>query len=535
MKWVLCLLVACNAPDHPRFEAAHHVTPIDGGTLRFAVKDQIATLDPTIEYDEVSAYPVHAVYETLVDYEPAVRGDDASGLRLVPRLAARWDVSPDGLTYHFYLRDRIAFSDGAPVVSGDFVYSLERTLKTADSPYAAFLGDVAGASAVIEHKAEHASGITAPTDRELVIQLATPNMAFEEILAMSFATPQQRAFVEAAGENIQHEARGTGPFVVEDWQQGRRIILAKNPRYWDASAIHLDRIELFENVRRDTQFLMFENGELDAAEKLSAPDYLWLIDQRAWQPYVQTRAVMNTYGSRMNVTRKPFDDRRVRQALNYAIDKAHDLVLLNGTAVASHGILPPNMFGRDASLAPYPHDPAKAKRLLAEAGYPNGFATTYTIMDDDEAARLAVSLQSDLAEVGVTVTIETLSFATYTTAVTSRAGPAFSIGSQVEDFPDPSNFFDVRFGTAAIRDEQSTNDAFYSNPELDTLLAAARGEPDVGKRLAMYHRAERILYDDVPWIWQYHQLMTEVIQPYVAGYGIHPVWLRDFSRAWLDR
>lgn len=538
MKWALLLLIACNPPDRgPRFEAAGHTTPIDGGTLRFAVKDQIRTIDPTFAFDEVSAYPVHAVYETLLDYEPAVRGDDSSGLQLVPRLATRWEVSPDGLGFHFWLREGITFSDGTPVVAGDFVYSLERALKAPGSPFAGFLGDVAGAADVIGHRAEHCAGITTPNDRELVLQLATPNMAFIQILAMSFATPQQQQFVERVGANIQHEALGTGAFVVAgEWEQGRRIVLAKNPHYWDASSIHLDRIEILENVRRDTQFLMFENGELDAAAQLSPPDYLWLIDQKAWAPYVQTRVVMNAYGSRMNVTKQPFDDRRVRQAMNYAVDKDHDLKLLNGTAVASHGILPPGMFGRDATLAPYPHDPAKARALLAEAGYPHGFSTTYTIMADDEAERLAASLQVDLAEVGIRVEIQPLAFATYLTVIgLKHDGADFAKATQLADFPDPTNFLDVRFATSAIQDESSNNDSFYSNPELDTLLAAARGEPDRGKREAMYHHAERILYDDAPWIWEYHQMMTEVVQPYVAGYSLHPIWFRDYSRAWLDK
>ncbi|MEO8843939.1 MAG: peptide ABC transporter substrate-binding protein [Kofleriaceae bacterium] len=537
MKWALLLLIACNPPDRgPRFHAAGSTTPRNGGTLRFAVKDQIRTIDPVIAYDEVSAYPVHAVYETLVDYEPAVRGDDASGLQLVPHLATRWEVSPDGLGYHFWLRDGITFSDGTPVVAGDFVYSLEHALKTPRSPFGPFLSDIAGSADVVANHAEHCSGITTPNDRELVIQLATPNMAFLEILAMSFTSPQQRKFVERVGANIQHESLGTGPFVVADWEQGRRIVLARNPRYWDASAIHLDQIEILENVRRDTQFLMFENGELDAAEKLSSPDYLWLIDQKAWAPYVQNRVLMNAYGSRMNVTKPPFDDRRVRQAMNYAVDKDHDVKLLNGAAVASHGILPPGMFGRDATIAPYPYDPAKARRLLAEAGYPFGFSTTYTIMADDEAERLAGSLQSDLEKVGIHIDVQVLSYATYVTTIGLKDhGADFAKATQLADFPDPTNFLDVRFASSAIQDENSNNDSFYSNPVLDTLLGAARGEPDRAKREAMYHRAERILYDDAPWIWEYHQAMTEVIQPYVAGYSVHPIWIRDYSRAWLDK
>jgi peptide/nickel transport system substrate-binding protein len=533
--WLALALVACNPPDGgPKWRTAGATVPRAGGTLRFATKDQVRTLDPTIDYDEVSSYPVHALFETLVDYAPSVRDDPASGLALQPHLAERWDVSTDARTYRFVLRDGITYSDGTPIVAADFVYSLERALTTADSPFGAFLVDIDGAQDVLDHKAEHCRGIVAPSDHELVITLAKPNAAFIDILTMSFSTPQRRDHVARAGDQIRRSPLGSGPFVLETWDEGRRLVLRANPRYWDRARIHLDAIELLENIPRDTQFLMFQRGELDTAERLSAPDYLWVIAQRDWEPYVQRRAVMNAYGSRMNVRMKPFDDRRVRQALNYALDKQHSLKLLNGAAVASHGILPPGLFGRDDSIPPYPHDPAKARRLLAEAGYPDGFDTDYVVMNDDEAERLATSLQGDLAEVGVRVHLELMSFSTYVTAVGSETGPAFSKATWVGDYPDPTNFLDARFHSRMIAAENSNNDSFYANPELDALLDAARGEPDPQKRAEMYHRAERILYDDAPWIWEYHQLMTEVVQPYVRGYSLHPIWLRDYSSAWLD-
>jgi len=505
------LLVGCQGIDRgPHERAAGHTAPVAGGTLRFATKDAVRTLDPALEFDEVSSYAVHALYDTLVDYAPAVRGDPTSGYAIVPHLAERYEISPDGKTYHFWLRPGIAFSDGTPVAAEAFAYALARVREKPDSPFATFLADVAA--------------VTTPSPQELVIELAHPNMAFLAVLTMSFATPLRPATMI-----------GTGPFVLEQWDRGRRLILKKNPHYWDAANIHLDRIELLENIPRDVQFLMFERGELDTTERLSSPDYQWIAGRADWAPYVQHRPVMNAFGSRMNVTKPPFDDRRVRQALNYAVDKDHELKLLDGAAVISHGILPPGMFGRDDALAPYPHDPARARALLAAAGYPHGFDLEYVIMNDEQAARLAESVKSDLAEVGVRIRIRPMEFASYQTAIGSAGGPPFSKSSHLGDFADPVDFFDLRFGTASIQDQSSNNDSFYSNPELDRLLAAARAEPDRETRGQLYRRAERILYDDAPWIWEYHQDMTEVTQPYVAGYAIHPIWMRDFTHAWLDR
>jgi peptide/nickel transport system substrate-binding protein len=221
----------------------------------------------------------------------------------------------------------------------------------------------------------------------------------------------------------------------------------------------------------------------------------------------------------------------VRQALNYALDTEHTVKLLNNGAVPAHGILPPGLFGRDDTLAPYPHDPAKARALLAEAGYPHGFDVDFATLSDEEAETTAASIQADFAEVGVRVHISILSVPAYMTAIARPDGPPFSLATWVADYPDPTNFLDARFHTRAIG---SSNDSFYSNPELDALLDAARIETDTGKRAAMYHRAERILYDDAPWVWNYHREMTEVDQPYVQGYTPHPVWGRDYTSARLE-
>ena len=498
---ILAALAACSPPDQaPRWRAAGSPAPRDGGTLRFATKDQVSTLDPTREYDEVSGTIVHALVDTLVGYAP-------DSTALVPHLAARWDVSPDGLTYTFWLRDGIAFADGTPIRAADFAFALERARTTADSPFGPFLANV--------------TAVDARGDGELAITLAGPDASFLYVLAMTFTAPQRP-----------DPALASGPFVLASWDRGVRVVLRKNPRYWDASHVHLDGIEMLENVPRDTQFLMFERGELDAIDRLSAPDYLWIRAQAAWQPYLHAHATLSATGSRLDCRKKPFDDRRVRVALNYALDKDHSVRLLQGAGVPAHGILPPGVAGRDDDLAPYPHDPAKARALLAEAGYPAGFDVDYLIMNDDEAERLAGSLQHDLAEVGVRVHIVEMTFAAYAQALVAPDGPAFAKIGWTGDYPDASNFLDASFHSRAIA--AGTNYASYANPTLDRVLDDARGERDPARRAALYRRAERILFDDAPWLWDYHEEITEVTQPYVQGYTPHPVWLRDYTHAWLD-
>lgn len=509
------LLVACNAPRGPQYRGAGNSSPRAGGILHIATKDPVRTLDPTIEYDEISNIAVHMLFETLVGYEP-------HSMAIEPRLAERWEVSPDGLVYRFTLRGGIVYSDGTPIVAGDVAYSLERARTTEDSPFGAMLGDVT------------ADGISAPDARTLEVHLARPSAAFVYVMTMPFTTPQRREHVERAGGQIRRDVLGSGPFILASWREGERIELRKNPRYWNAAAVYLDGIDWLENIPHDTQFMMFERGDLDTIDKLAAPDYVWIAGQAAWKPFIHHVANMNVYGSRMNVRRKPFDDRRVRQALNYAFNKAHTVKLLYGDAVPSHGMLPPGMFGRDDTLAPYPHDPAKARALLAEAGYADGFDAEYTIINDEMGEKMAATLQADLAEVGVRVRITRMSLASFGTAIGRPDGPAFSYQGWLGDFPDPVNFIDAKFHSTAIADENSPNDSFYSSPALDALLDQARAEVAPARRAELYRRAERILYDDAPWIWDNHQMVSEVVQPYVMDYAPHPVWVRDYSTTWLD-
>lgn len=529
-RWlaIAAIAAACTPADRgPRFRPAGATAPRDGGALRFAVKDQVRSLDPTIAYDEVGYFILHPLFDTLVDFSPG-------GLEIVPRLAERWTVSDDGLVYAFELRPGIAFSDGAPITAAHFKYSLERALTSADSPFAEFLADIAGARDAIEGKAKACDGIVAESDSRLVIRLARRSPALLDILAMPFATPQRARHVQAAGDQLRRRPDATGPFVLASWDEGTRIVLRRNPHYHAPSRAHLDEIVMLENVPRDTQFQLFERAEIDAAEKLAAPDYLFVIGEPAWQPYVHRGVGMNTFGSRMNVRVKPFDDRRVRQALNYALDKRHTARLLNGTTVPSHGILPPGMLGRDPALAPYPHDVARARALLAEAGYPGGIDVEYMTTNDEETEKVAASLQSDLAEAGIRVRITVATWTAWATAVGQPDGPAFSIANWTADYPDPTDFFDPRFHSRSIKPTGSSNDSFYASPELDAVLDEARGELDAERRAALYRRAERILHDDAPWVWDYHRVTTEVTQPYVRGYRPHPIWIRDFTSAWLD-
>ena len=531
-RWALAaiasLAVACGDPDRgPRYRGAGAEAPRRGGTLTFSTYTNIRTLDPAIAYDEHSIYALYYLYDTLVDYAP----DEP---RLVPWLAESWTVSDDGRTYAFTLRPGLTYADGRPIVAEDFATAWKRVLRLPDSPFGQFLDAVEGAAAYGRGERDDVPGIRVVDDRHLEVRLDHPDAAFLYVLAMKFAAPLRADFVAARGNDLRAATLASGPFELVEWSQGEQARFRRNPRYWRAGLPYLDGIVMRENVPRDTAFLMFERGELDTVDRLAAPDWLWIAGREDWAPYVHTMAQMSVYGSRMNVEAPPFDDVRVRRALNHAVNKDHLVKLLGGLAVPSHGLLPPGMPGRDDALAPYPHDPEKAKALLAEAGYPDGFSVEYVTIKDDSAEKIAQSLQADLAAIGVRMKITLMSWATFLDATATREGAPFSMASWLQDFPDASNFLDVRFHSRMIDEHNSNNDSFYANPEVDRLLDAARRELDPVAREAMYREVEQILHDDVPWIWEYHPVVMEVVQPYVRDFVLHPVLVRDFRWVWLD-
>jgi oligopeptide transport system substrate-binding protein len=515
------VLAACSSGEQrmspPRFTGAGSQTPVRGGILRYSLVDDVRSLDPAIAFDEFSNLAEHLVFDCLLDYAPST---SAKPFELVPQLAERWEVAPDGLVYTFHLRGGIKYHDGTPIAADDFVYSLERILepKTGSGGKQFYEG---------------IDKLEAPDEHTLVIRLKKPDASFPLLVAMPFAAPMRRGYAEKMGDQLRSTPLASGPFKLKEWRQGERLELERNPHYWDPTRPYLDGIVMNLFVARDVQVLKFLSGELESAERLSSDQYVRFAQTPEWQPYLNRMVLMAVYGEGMDVRHPPFNDKRVRQALNYALNKDDTVVLYNGRAAPSHGIIPPGLPGYNSRLKPYPYDPAKARQLLAEAGYPNGFDVVYSTTKDELADKLAQSIQADLGAVGVRIRIENLTFPAYLEA-TGRSALKFFYSGWNMDFPDPWDFAEVRFHSRMRGEQNASNDTNFSNAELDATLDAARIELDPAKRAALYEHAEEILYEEAPWVWHYHPMTVEVVHPYVKGYKPHPVWLRSYRDAWLD-
>jgi ABC-type transport system substrate-binding protein len=494
-----------------------------GGVLRIAASDDVPTLDPALGYDSRSWTFEQHLFETLVTY------DDQS--RIVPQLAERWSVGADRRTYRFELEPGVTFSDGTPLTAADAVGSLERVIDPRTrSQGAEYYRGIRGAAAYVDGTAPHVAGLRALDATTLTIELEAPDHLFLDKLALLFAAvvPAERA--RALGDDFTDQPIGSGPFVLREWRRGERIVLARNPRYRRPERPYLDGIVESAGVNSELAWLQFLSGELDVSGIPPADFPAVLRDPNRPGQLVKGVTLWTSYIG-LNCQMPPLDDRRVRQALNYAVNKDDVVALLNGRGIPAKGIVPPGMPGYTSDTVGYPYDPPRARALLRDAGQGNGFTTELWTQGQDLDLKIGQKVQHDLADVGVTMQIKQVAWSSFLEAIRQpKTVPLFDLGWSA-DFPDPSNFLDVLFRSTRF---DANNHSFYANPAFDRLLDQALATADADARNRVYRDAEHLLVDDAPVILLYHPISYVMLQPRVHGYTIHPLLPSRFTDVWLD-
>jgi ABC-type transport system substrate-binding protein len=423
------------------------------------------------------------------------------------------------------------------MTSADVVYSWERLFDPAlASPATDFFDVIEGSDARMDGTADHLSGLSAPDGMTVVARLKEPDRTFANVVAMLFGAVVPKEEVERLGDDWALTPVGTGPFEVEERDIGERATFVANRDYWEPGIPYLDRITFLSQIPRATGFLKLEADEVQEITRISGPDYLWLKQQPAWADRMVDTPAPDTYGEMMNTEMPPFDNVWFRRAVSSAIDRDKLAKVRNQRIRATSSFLPPGMPGYDEDVPYQKYDLAVARDCMAKAGYPDGYPETieYWVLTDETSVLMALSVQSDLARIGIHVELKPVSFPVYLTASARRKTVRFAYCSWNMDYPDPSNFLDPKFKCSARAEENSNNESFYCNPAVDELLVRAHREPDADTRAALYTQAQRIIGADAPWVWEYHSDNVSVTQPYVKGFRNHPVWPRDPTRAWLD-
>jgi peptide/nickel transport system substrate-binding protein len=511
------------ALDGCRSEPAITLAP-RAAVLRLSSVDDVPTLDPAAGYDTASWMFEQMIFDTLLRY-------GAGDVKLHPDLATSFESSPDATVFTFHLRKNARFTNGRPVTSADVRYEIERVLTPVTSSKGIeYYRSIVGAPDFIAGRKAHVGGIETPDPYTIVFHLSAPDPIFPYKLAMPFAAAVPREVVARWGEDFSRHVVGSGPFMLAEWRGGQRIVLVRNPHYFIPGVPRLDAVVNLVGVSDELGWLKFENGQIDVSG-IPPAEFSYVMKTPALARLTLKRVTATTTYLGMNCRMWPFSDVRVRRAFNYAVNKRKLIAILNGRGVVARGVLPPSIPGYDPGLRGYPYDPARARRLLEEAGLGRGFAPTLWLRADQVTIILGESIQQDLALVGVHVVLKPVAFGPLLEAIRQPHNVGLFLSGWEADFPDPENFLAVLLSRSQWG---ANNDAFYSNPRVERLLAEAAPLTDMKRRYALYDQAEKIVVADAPWVFLYHPVTYVTRQPWVHDYVLNPMRPTRFGRVWLS-
>jgi ABC-type transport system substrate-binding protein len=467
------------------------------------------SLDPLLATDVPTGRAVSYVFDGLTRYSPAGQ--------LEPALATRWEVSPDGRSYVFHLRTGVRFHDGSPFTSRHVIRSFERVLAPGGTAARSWpLQPIAGAREYQAGRSRVIRGLLAPDDSTVRITLDTALAIFPKLLAMPVAS----IVPDPVPENIGDRPIGTGPWRLVEWRRDDYLLFARNDDYFDG-APEVDSLLARIIPEASTAVAEFESGRVDLLPVPEAEAARWERDE-ARRGQLHSAPGLRLWYVAINTTRGPLRDPRVRRALNHAVDVQTIIDrLVGGRGSRAAGVIPPVLDGADPRRSAYAFDPETARRLLAEAGYPDGIDVELWHSQDQTFSRVAQSIQGYLQQVNVRARL------------VQREGPAVreaARNGQVDlyvkdwfaDYPDAENFLYPLLHSA--NHGIGGNVSFYTNPAYDLVVNRARVEQDERRRIDLYREADAIAFTDAPMIFLlfYDQLFA--VQPWISGFEVPTIF-----------
>jgi peptide/nickel transport system substrate-binding protein/oligopeptide transport system substrate-binding protein len=479
-----------------------------GGTDRHTLVDSRdnydpRSLDPALSTDVPTGRVVSYLFDGLTRFTP-----DA---KVVPALATSWESSPDGSTYTFHLRRGVRFSDGTPFVARQVLASWERVLDPKVRGGRGWpLYPIRGAMEFADGKASAIDGLSAPNDSTIVVVLKEPFAIFPKLLAM----PVAAIAPEHVPPNFGEHPVGTGPWRLVQWKHDDYLLFAPNPDWW-GGAPKADSLQARIIAEPSTAVAEFQSGNVDVLQIPQGEIADWEEDAERRKLLASTPSLELVYVA-INTTRGPLADVRVRQALNYAVDRNTIIRnLIAGRGEPAAGVIPPSLPGAEKTRIGYQFDTTRARQLLREAGYPNGIDVELWTSTNPIYVRVAETLQAYLRLSGIRVKLVQRESAAAREAA-RKGGTDLFIKDWYADYPDAENFLYPLLHSA--NKGVGGNVSFYANPRFDSLVTAARREPDEEKRVALYMEADRLAFRDAPMIflWFYSELYA--VQPWIGGF-----------------
>ncbi|MFG1497594.1 ABC transporter substrate-binding protein [Saccharospirillum sp. HFRX-1] len=498
------------------------VAVLASGSLWAQTPSDVLVVGQIAEPQSLDPHTVTAVndFRILVNiYDGLVRYADGT-LNVEPSLAESWDISDDGLEYTFELREGVEFHDGTPFNAEAVVFNFERMLDenhpyhdTGPFPLSFNFGQVDSVEAI--------------DDYEVKFTLSEPFAPFLSNLAYPTGLIISPAAVREYGQDVGRHPSGTGAFKFEEWQANQRVVVSANADYWDG-APDLEAVVFRPITDANTRVAEMLSGGIDMMVEVPPDNVATFAEDSAFNVYEQ--AGPHLWFLILNLKEEPFSDKRVRQAVNYAINK-QALVdnVLQGTATVATGPTPPAFgWAYNEDLEPYPYDPDRARELLAEAGAEGAEVTFYVTEGGSgmlDPISMGTAIQADLAAVGLDVNIETYEWNTFLGRVNPGLEGKADMAEMAWMTNDPDTLPFLALRTEAWPENGGFNSGYYSNPEVDELLNQARTATDQDERAALYKEMQEIVYDDAPWAfianWQQNAVATDAVE----NFSLQPSFL----------
>ncbi|KPV44776.1 ABC transporter substrate-binding protein [Alicyclobacillus ferrooxydans] len=517
--------------------------PIEGGSIVLDTDSNFKDFDPALAYFTTDTEVVPQVYEQLVTYQ-------GSSTDIIGDLAESYNVSKDGKTYTFHLRKGVKFTNGDAMTAQSFIDEFERVLGKGgvNSPGEGFIDPiVVGSTAYHNLKnktGQHVSGITAPDPYTLKIQLTQPEAYFLEVMAMPFFSAVDQKFITKVGNAAfdSSQMMGTGPFVASQIN-ANGVVLKKNTSYWgkdkSGNALpYLDQVKIRINKNDQVDALNFQQGQtamlawvINGIPSASLPTFRTNPNLKKT---IQTFPENANYYLGMNVKTGPFTNQKLRLAMEYAINKTKLAQLSSGKDTPANQDIPPGIPGYVKNLPAdvnYTYNPAKARQLLAEAGYkPGQLTVTLTSQNSGLAPTWDQSIQYDLQQVGINCKINMLNNNTFYTEGMTGSLTLF-IGGWYQDFPDPYDFLMLLETDQA----PANNMTWYSNPQVDAWLKQLQTSTNPQQRIQLSKQITVQFLKDAPWVPLCFSNAVYAIQPWVHGYYFSPALGDPLQYIWIDK
>lgn len=492
-------VAACSGSSAPGSGSGGSTATVKTLVIANAVK--VDTLDPEANSVNESIWMDQNLYSRLLQ-------PNATGTALLPDLATSWAISQHGLVYTFHLR-AAKFSDGTPVTASDVVYSVNRARN--------FSGGWGFLLTAVK-------SITAPDPTTVVFTLSQPHAPLLADLAMYAYSVLPQKLVQAQGSSFFQHPVGSGPFKVTSYSPDSEIDLARNPHFYGTKP-KIAAVKYLIVPNDNTRVLMLENKKADIIENPPGN----LIQQINKTPGLSVQLFPSTRVDFIELDEHfaPFKNLDVRQALNYAIDRNAIVKLAyQGNAVPGASFLPYRMQYFDSALKPYPYDPAKARQLLAQGGYPHGFnAFLITVSGDVAGQAEAVVLKSELAAVGINATIQSYELVT---AYNKEDGGHSEMGERywTNDIIDPDEV--ATFG-ADCTGGANAFASYWCDKQAETLVSRARAELSPALRQQMYDQLQQIVYQQSPFVVVDYSPYRYGVGSWVKGFHVSPLGSYDLS------